>query len=172
MFKDKEEATQAHHFIVTLWTKKPNSKRNSFTNLITRTASRDLSTIRDKIPSLESSLDMSQTEDPPNELEEIFNILNKKDWELLLQGAKTQSYNADQIIVSQSEQYQRIYQINKGTCRIEVEKDGQRRKLGVMKENETFGEISFLTGSGASAYVIADENVQLTIVEGYYINAL
>lgn len=43
-----------------------------------------------------------------------------------------------------------------------------------MNQGETFGEISFLKGKGANASVIAhtDEGVELTIIEGYYINAL
>ena len=45
-----------------------------------------------------------------------------------------------------------------------------------MNQDETFGEISFLQGGsrGANASVIAnsDDGVELTIIEGYYINAL
>jgi CRP-like cAMP-binding protein len=42
-----------------------------------------------------------------------------------------------------------------------------------MKVKETFGEISFLIGgNGASAFVVAEEEVELTVIEGYYINAL
>lgn len=43
-----------------------------------------------------------------------------------------------------------------------------------MHEGETFGEISFLQGKGATASVVADSEtgVDLTIIEGYFINAL
>ena len=53
-------------------------------------------------------------------------------------------------------------------------KEGERIVLGHMGQDETFGEISFLQGKGASASVVADseDGVDLTIVEGYFINAL
>lgn len=43
-----------------------------------------------------------------------------------------------------------------------------------MKSGETFGEISFLQNSGASAFVISDseDGVDLTVVDGFFINAL
>src|SRR5690606_17318100 len=92
-------------------------------------------------------------------------------------------------IITQGEVYQRIYQINRGHCRIELNKEGTSVKLGVMKQDETFGEISFLNqGKGASASVIADADdsmtsqtarnsysllsAALTMIEGYYIYAL
>jgi len=42
-----------------------------------------------------------------------------------------------------------------------------------MEEGQTFGEVSFLLSGGASASVIADSaNVEVYILEGYYINIL
>jgi CRP-like cAMP-binding protein len=44
--------------------------------------------------------------------------------------------------------------------------------LGRMSESETFGEISFLFGGPASATIIADDNVELYIIEGSFVNIL
>lgn len=38
-----------------------------------------------------------------------------------------------QDIIKQGEIYQRIYQINRGQCRIEILKNNQRVKLGKLK---------------------------------------
>ena len=47
-------------------------------------------------------------------------VLSSEDWDLILKGAKTLKIPKDTVILSQGEQYQRIFQITKGVCRIEV----------------------------------------------------
>jgi len=99
-------------------------------------------------------------------------MLSKEDWEFLLQGAKTEDFKMNEVIVSEGEDVQRIYQIIEGTCRIEKGTD-QPKVLGKMDPGSTFGEISFLLSGGASASVLADsDNVQVYIMEGYFINIL
>lgn len=46
--------------------------------------------------------------------------LPQEDWDLILKGAKTIHVKKDALIIQQGEEFQRIYQINKGTCRTEV----------------------------------------------------
>jgi len=127
-------------------------------------------------------------------------ILNKRDWELILQGAKVVSYKKGDFIIKQGEdQHQRIFHIINGTCRIEkkcpkkkplpvnketnttskswpnIEQNEEYETivLGTMRDTETFGEISFLEGAPASASVIADsDNVTCYIIEGTFINIL
>jgi len=95
--------------------------------------------------------------------------LTEDDWHILLQGSKRVTYNKDQAIITEGENFQRIYQIIEGGCRIE--KGGKR--LGAMETGQTFGEISFLLSGGASASVIADgENVEVFLLEGYFLNIL
>jgi CRP-like cAMP-binding protein len=103
--------------------------------------------------------------------EEETDSLSKEDWGFLLQGAKTVTYENNQRIVSEGETFQRIYQIVKGTCRIE--KSSHNRPLGTMGAGQTFGEVSFLLSGGASASVIVDsDQVEVTVLEGYFINIL
>lgn len=99
--------------------------------------------------------------------------LSSDDWDLILRGSKAVLYQKDEKIVTEGENYQKIFQIESGSCRIEkVSNDGVNTVLGTIKEGETFGEISFLEGEGASASVIADGDVELYIIEGYFINVL
>lgn len=62
----------------------------------------------------------------------------------MLKGAKSISYAKDQVIVAQDENFQRIYQISRGRCRIEVIQDDKPVVLGWMGAGETFGEVSIL----------------------------
>ena len=120
-----------------------------------------------RVHSLESSSDMrksydeEETHDPE--------ALTEDDWTVLLQGSKKVTFVKDQVIVTEGENFQRIYQISTGSCRIE--KSG--KPLGEMGEGATFGEVSFLLSGGASASVIADSSsVEVYLLEGYYINIL
>eukprot|EP01117_Protostelium_nocturnum_P002759 TRINITY_DN1367_c0_g1_i2.p1 TRINITY_DN1367_c0_g1~~TRINITY_DN1367_c0_g1_i2.p1 ORF type:complete len:1509 (+),score=632.54 TRINITY_DN1367_c0_g1_i2:215-4741(+) len=111
-----------------------------------------------------------------SDMSKAFRVLPSEDWDMILKGgAKSIHVPKDGVIVSAGEMYQKIFQISRGVCRTEIEKDGKTIVLGTMGQDETFGEISFLRqGKGASASVIADseDGVSLTIIEGYFINAL
>eukprot|EP01103_Thecamoeba_quadrilineata_P019456 TRINITY_DN7892_c0_g1_i1.p1 TRINITY_DN7892_c0_g1~~TRINITY_DN7892_c0_g1_i1.p1 ORF type:complete len:1077 (+),score=244.67 TRINITY_DN7892_c0_g1_i1:35-3265(+) len=98
--------------------------------------------------------------------------LTDTDWKHILEGAKSKIHKRDEVIIQEGQQYQRLYQINRGSCRIEK----ATQVLGRMETQEMFGEISFLeggSGAGAAVTVIADEDeVELAIIEGYFINIL
>lgn len=96
-------------------------------------------------------------------------VLTNEEWDLLLDGSKTKLFVKDQIIIQEGDNFQRIYQISEGICRIE--KGGNI--LGTLETGQTFGEISFLISGGATASVIANsEKVIVIILEGYFMNIL
>ncbi len=75
--------------------------------------------------------------------------------------------------MKEGESYQRMYQVVRGCVRVEKIIDGQPRVVARMFCSETFGDMSFLTGSAASATCIADsDECELTVLEGYYVNML
>jgi len=160
-FKVKEECWECRDIVSQLWTKRPLGSRTSSVGTI-GTIGRSGNMVNSQ--SVENFVESSQ----------VFKALPAEDWEQLLHGAKTVTVPKNTAIITQGEVYQRIYQINRGVCRIELQKEGNTIVLGSMIQDETFGEISFLNqGKGASASVIADQDeTSLTIVEGYYINAL
>jgi CRP-like cAMP-binding protein len=86
------------------------------------------------------------------------------------------TYQKDDAVINQGDQFQRIFQLSRGSCRIEkMDDSGQRMVLGRMVPDDgaVFGEISFLEGGAASASVIADENdTQVFVIEGYFLNVL
>lgn len=99
--------------------------------------------------------------------------LTNEDWVSLLQGAKRLVFKKDDVVMKQGESYQRMYQIVRGAVRVEKVFDGNLKVLGSMQCSDTFGDISFLTGSPASATCVADsEECEVTILEGTYVNML
>ena len=70
-------------------------------------------------------------------------LLTKNDWDYLLLSAKQVTYEKNQPIVLEGEQFQRIYQIVSGTCRIEKKIDKVDKVLGAMVAGSTFGGARF-----------------------------
>jgi signal-transduction protein with cAMP-binding, CBS, and nucleotidyltransferase domain len=149
VFSSEKEADEAYDMLSSLWD-----------SCNTRTISRAMSMERGMKDIAAKYRDREK--DPED--------LTQDDWGFLLQGAKMPVYERGQKIIGEGEQFQRIYQIVKGTCRIE--KAAFEKPIGSgMGPGQTFGEISFLLSGGATASVIADsDTVEVYILEGYFMN--
>ena len=82
------------------------------------------------------------------------------------------TFNKGDVILREGQHYSMICQIVTGNCRIEKEVKGSNVAvvLGKMKPDEIFGEINFLTESGASATVIADDDeVDMYFIDGKFL---
>lgn len=104
-------------------------------------------------------------------------ILTAIDWDLMLNGAKKVVYKDGEFIIRSGDSYQKIYHIIRGNCIVEVERDGQMIVINRMQENTTFGEMSFIKQTEdndykASANVVAVDEVEISIIEGYFLNIL
>eukprot|EP01133_Synstelium_polycarpum_P004077 gene4077-4749_t len=102
--------------------------------------------------------------------------LTKEDWELIgREGSRCHIFKKDDTIVRQGDRIQKIFQIGKGVCRIVKSvpaaagsNDEPRTvTLGTMKQDETFGEITYLLSGEVTATVVADsQEVEVYAVEG------
>jgi len=130
---------------------------------------------KEKAESLEKQEDSSQSHDRSSDVDSpsVYGIskeehkqlqlklqLGQDDWDLILSGAECKAYLKDEKILAEGYESDCIYQIGNGICRVEKNSDPDSPPivLGTMTDSELFGEIGFLTNSGASASVIADEN--------------
>jgi len=94
--------------------------------------------------------------------------IEKDDWKLILKSSNKLTFQKDFVIMKEGEEYQRIYQIVRGSC--VIEKNGVAlRHLGV---GEIFGEMSFIDCTASSASVIATDTVELFMIEGSTISKL
>jgi CRP-like cAMP-binding protein len=95
------------------------------------------------------------------------------DWNRLLEGARLVGYPGGDYVVKEGMEHLRIYQIAQGRCAIKKNTpDGGQITLGFMEQGALFGEMTFLEKGKATASVIADSDVQVYIIEGYFINIL
>ena len=106
--------------------------------------------------------------------------MTSKDWDLLLAGSMSYTsldqaslcFNAGDVIIQEGKRYSAIFQIASGSCKIEKALPGNEAHsvvLGTLKAGEIFGEMSFFTDKVASATVVAEEDVEMYMIDGEYV---
>jgi len=98
--------------------------------------------------------------------------MTTEDWSLLLEGAKLVGFADGVPVITEGMAHHRIYQVASGKCTIKKRTDAGEITLGTMDEGALFGEMTFLEKGNATASVIAQGDVQIYIIEGYFINIL
>lgn len=102
--------------------------------------------------------------------------LSKPDdeWNNLVKGAKKRVFQKDEFIIRDGDSSVRLYQVIKGSVRIEkVIKGRDTQVIAILEEGEIFGELSFLEKRDATADVVANEPLtEISIIESYYLQAL
>jgi len=108
--------------------------------------------------------------------------LTAEEWKLLTKGAKTVKYppnttivapvkiplEANSYIENETERARYIFRIVSGSCTAKAS-----THEFILTEGATFGEISFLNGSSVKVdEVITNETTFVSMIEGYYLNAL
>jgi CRP-like cAMP-binding protein len=96
-------------------------------------------------------------------------FLTDQDWKLLVEKSRLVSYQKNEVILKKGARSEAIYIIERGLVRIEREPNTiiARRGPGVV-----FGEMSFLENTEASASVIADEAVEVSVIDEIRVRAL
>jgi CRP-like cAMP-binding protein len=84
------------------------------------------------------------------------------------------TFKSGDVIIQEGTNFQKIYQIISGSCRVEKNvSSNQPKLLSIIPPGEIFGEISFLEKGETSASVrAASEKVEVCVVEGTILNAL
>jgi extracellular factor (EF) 3-hydroxypalmitic acid methyl ester biosynthesis protein len=97
------------------------------------------------------------------------NFLTDSDWKLLLEKSQFVSYHDGEVILEKGSQRRAIFIVEKGTIRIERSPGVAIARRG---QGAVFGEMAFLENSGASASVVADGTVDVSVIEEPQLNAL
>lgn len=97
------------------------------------------------------------------------NFLTDGDWKLLLEKSQFISYRDGETILEKGSQRRAIFIVEKGTIRIERSPGAVIARRG---QGAVFGEMAFLENSGASASVVADGPVDVSVIEEAHLNAL
>lgn len=87
--------------------------------------------------------------------------LTNQDWRKLVDRSRYVSYQKNDVILAKGDLPEAIFVIESGTVRIERAPGSVIVRRG---PGAVFGEISFLEGKGASASVVADETVDVSVI--------
>ncbi|HWE62554.1 MAG TPA: cyclic nucleotide-binding domain-containing protein, partial [Chloroflexota bacterium] len=99
-------------------------------------------------------------------------VLTADDWALLAQGGRRASYRRGEVILAEGAQRRALFIVARGFVRVERGHGGGGITVAQLGPGEIFGEMSFLEESGASASVIAREDVDVDVVEDLYLHSL
>ena len=98
-------------------------------------------------------------------MESKLKFLTTEDYNLLREKAKVAVYEKDEIIVREGESPQRIYLLQKGMVRVEKASIGTGIAIAFLEPGDIFGEMSFLEETITSAKIVAQNTVEIYIIE-------
>ena len=96
-------------------------------------------------------------------------FLTRQDWDLLFEKATVAKYRKGDVILEKGVQHRAIYVLKKGTVRVET---APGVEVGRRGEGAVFGEMSFLDNQGASASIVAQDSVDVYVLNEANVNAL
>lgn len=105
-------------------------------------------------------------------MNDSFQFLTSEDRHLFESKAERRIYAADESILAEGSTEQAIFLIRRGTVRVERDHLGSGVPFARLEAGEVFGEMSFLENTGASASVVADERVEVDVIDGPHVQAL
>jgi CRP-like cAMP-binding protein len=112
------------------------------------------------------SIDLLKPQGERNIMEKVFKFLTKQDLALLLERGERVSYAKNETILEENSQRWAIFVIHKGLVRVEQAHLGRGIAVARLGEGDIFGEMSFLEERGASASIVAEEDVEVDVIEG------
>eukprot|EP00013_Stygamoeba_regulata_P009560 CAMPEP_0177682574 /NCGR_PEP_ID=MMETSP0447-20121125/31329_1 /TAXON_ID=0 /ORGANISM="Stygamoeba regulata, Strain BSH-02190019" /LENGTH=832 /DNA_ID=CAMNT_0019192081 /DNA_START=130 /DNA_END=2628 /DNA_ORIENTATION=+ len=97
-----------------------------------------------------------------------------EDIEAMLRGAEVVTFRPGDYLITEGSEKHKLFYISNGQCHIEIlrPEDDCRVIIGNVGKHELLGDISFLMQTGASASVVADEEVIAYMIEGDHIHSL
>jgi CRP-like cAMP-binding protein len=99
-------------------------------------------------------------------------FVTDEDHRLLLERAQQLRFGRGDVIVAEGSRRQAIFLLQQGFVRVERAHLGQGIAVARRGPGEVFGEMAFVEGDSASASVIADEDVQVAVIDGADVQAL
>ena len=107
----------------------------------------------------------------PRQQRELPTKLTEEHWATFLKGAKQGKYKAGEVVIKEGESPRSLYQVSRGTLRVEMKIKGRPQAVVVGRRTagQIFGERTLLLGGAASATVVVDseEAVVLTLPDSH-----
>ncbi len=98
----------------------------------------------------------------------LFHEMSDDELQIISREEKVESYKAGDVIFNYNEKGGTLYLINKGTVEITLptmRTDSSEEELSVLREGDSFGELSFCDKKAHSAKAVAVGNVELLEID-------
>jgi extracellular factor (EF) 3-hydroxypalmitic acid methyl ester biosynthesis protein len=95
-----------------------------------------------------------------------FAFLSVEDERRLLERARPLTLSAGTTILGEGSERQAIFVLRRGAARVERAQSGRGIALARLEPGDVFGEVSFLERAAASASVVAENEVEVEVIEG------
>jgi extracellular factor (EF) 3-hydroxypalmitic acid methyl ester biosynthesis protein len=115
---------------------------------------------------------MTSPSDNPNAGSSALRFLTDEDHRLLGEQAHHGRFDRGGVVLAEGSPRKVIVLLRKGFVRVERAYLGRGIAIARGGPGDIFGEMSFLEGGGASASVVADEYVEVDVIEGADVNTL
>ena len=130
------------------------------------------SPVSSEIPAVEEPVPTSSTKLPPNDVIPLFANLTPEEFAQVVEGTTPRNYPPGSFIVREGDPGDSIYIIVKGQAKVVTNTGGQEITLGILNENDFFGEVAFLTGRPRTADVVAVFETDLLELPGEAVREL
>ena len=91
--------------------------------------------------------------------------LTSEDYNVLLEKATVSIYQTNEVILQEGRLSEEIYLVRKGIVRVERAASGRDVAISFLEPGEVFGEMSFLEKVPSSDAVIAQEDVEVCVLD-------
>ena len=105
-------------------------------------------------------------------MENKLKFLTVEDYNLLLEKAESATYAKDTVIIQEGCVCESIYILRKGIVRVESAASGKGVAIAFLQPGDIFGEISLLEDMAHSAKIVAEETVEVLILQKTIIYSL
>lgn len=96
----------------------------------------------------------------------LFETLDDKELEVISKIVKEENFSSEEVIFNEDTYGSKLYVIKKGTVKVsKTLKEGERQNLNILKDNEFFGECSFIDARPHSATAETIKNTDLFVIE-------
>lgn len=152
-------------------------ERTSLADEVPPIVSSESSNGQDTIPSeeaplLEESAPSAAKKLHVNGVIPLFANLTPEEFAKVIEGTTARSYPPGAFIVREGDKGDSIYIIVKGRAKVVTHTGDQEIRLGLLNENDFFGEVAFLTGRTRTADVVAVFETELLELPGETVREL
>jgi CRP-like cAMP-binding protein len=105
-------------------------------------------------------------------MESSLRFLTNEDYALLREKSKSTSYHKNEEIIQEGFPCNSLFFVTKGIVRVEHMRLGKGVAIAFLQPGEIFGEMSFLEEVGASATIVAEEDVEVNFLDKNDIQSL